>query len=275
MTRPRRSLAPLILGLLLAGLAAFAAGCGGGGGSDSSETALRKKLEAGAQKVKTAKSARVSLAFEVETDGEEPQELGCVNLATETAKPERFDLTFFDQNCQGGLEAHELIAVGSKAWASSSGPQGEGAGKWEEARITPRLRKELTDEQTDVDQLFSQADKIEEHEGDAAVEEGGESHFVDVPSYTFEAPASAFPGAGEDLGDLNVEFEAVLDRKGYLRELVIHGEEEGTGATVTATYDDIDQDLGVEPPDPKEVHGSVRSIDSKADLDALFGVTTP
>jgi hypothetical protein len=195
-----------------------------------------------------------------------------VNLATETRKPERFDLVFFDQNCEGGLEAHELIAVGTKAWASSSGPEGEGAGEWQEAKITKRLRQELADEQTDVDQLFVAARDISEDPEGAAVEEGGESNFVDVPAYSFTAPASAFPGAGEDLGDLEVEFEAVLDRKGYLRELVIHGEEDGTGATVTAKYEDIGKNLGVTPPDPGEVHGPVRSIDSKADLDTLFGV---
>ncbi|MFT3863920.1 MAG: hypothetical protein QM729_06580 [Solirubrobacterales bacterium] len=245
-------------------LAAIAAGCGGG--SESSETTLRKKLEAAAQKIKTATSARMSLGFEAQVEGEE-QHLGCLYLATETEKPERFELTFFNFSCEGGTEAHQLIAVGDKAWASAP-PEEE---SWTPATITARLRKELAAEQTDVDQLFVAAENIEEIAEGRAIE-GKAGKFVNVPAYTFEAPASAFPGAGDDLGEVDVDFEAVLDRKGYLRELVIHGEEEETTVTVTATYEDIDRPLGISPPDSGEVHGSVQRIDSKAALDELFGL---
>jgi hypothetical protein len=250
--------------LALAVVAALVAGCGGGANSD--EAALRKKLEAGATKIKTAKSARVTLGFEFDSEGEE-QPLGCVDLASETGKPERFELTFFNVSCEGGTESHQLVSVGDKAWASSS----PGKETWTPARITKRLRKELADEQTDVDQLFVAAEGIEEIPDGGAVEVN-RTKFVDVPSYTFEAPASAFPGAGKDLGDVTVEFEAVLDKQGYLRELVIHGSEEETSATVTAKYEEIGKDLGVKAPDPSEVKGRVQRIDSKADLDRLFGV---
>jgi hypothetical protein len=265
MKRTSRSIAAL---LLAAGLGALAAGCGGGGGTqDSSETAIRKKLEAGAQKVKTAKSARVSLGFELEDEGE-PQSLGCVDLASETGKPERFELVFFNVGCEGGTEAHSLIAVGGNAWSQNS-PEEE---TWTPAKISKRLRDELADEQTDVDALFVQAENITEHPEGAGIESGKTGKFTDVPSYTFEAPASAFPAAGEDVGDVTVEFEAVLDPQGVLRELVIKGGEGDTNVTVTATYEDVGEDLGVKPPDPGEVHGPVQRIDSKADLDQLFGV---
>jgi hypothetical protein len=259
-----RALAASALGLLVAILA----GCGGGGGSqDPSETAIRKKLEAGAQKVKKATSARVSLGFELEDEGEQ-QQLGCVDLASETGKPERFELIFFNVGCEGGTEAHTLIAIGGDAWSQNS-PEEE---TWTPAKITKRLREELADEQTDVDQLFVQAENITEHPEGAGIESDKTGKFTDVPSYTFEAPASAFPAAGEDVGDVTVEFEAVLDQRGVLHELVIHTGEGETSATVTATYEDVGKDLGVKPPDPSEVHGPVQRIDSKADLDQLFGV---
>lgn len=95
-----------------------------------------------------------------------------------------------------------------------------------------------------------------------------------LAEYSFKAPASAFPGA-EDLGDTDVDFEATLDQKGFLRELRLHGEAEGAGATVTETYEDIDKNLGIRPPDPGEVDGTLQRIDSREDLDALLGASTP
>jgi hypothetical protein len=258
-----RNTAAALLAVLALGTAAT--GCGGGGSDSESESASRKKLEAGATKINGAKSMRVSLLFEAEEDGES-EELGCLDLAVDTAKPERVDLTFFDLNCSGGSEAHELIAIGHRAWADSS----DDPESWTAAKITPELLHELGDEQTDFGKLMAAAEDIEVHPEDGAVEEG-ESNFVDVPSYSFEAPASAFPGS-DDLGDLKVEFEATLDRHGYLRELMFHGDEDGTGATVTANYEDINQDQGITRPDPSEVKGPARSIHTRDELDALFGL---
>lgn len=250
--------------LALAVLGLVAAGCGGADSGGESESAARKKLEAGAAKINGAKSMRVSLLFEAEEDGE-TEEIGCLNLAADTANPERVDLTIFNLNCSGGTEAHELIAVGHRAWASSS----DDPESWAAARITPELLHELGSEQTDFGELMGAAEDIEVDSEGAAVEEG-DGNFVDVPLYSFEAPASAFPGS-DDLGDLRVEFDVTLDRHGYLRELKFHGDEDGAGATVTATYEDIDQDLGITPPDPSEVKGPARPIHSREELDELFG----
>lgn len=247
-----------------------AAGCGGGSDSSSeSESAARKKLEAGAQKLTDAKSFRVRVPIEAEVEGQ-IEELGCVNLALEHhGKEERFDLLVFDQSCSGGVEAHELIAVGHHAWASSGDPE-----SWTAATITPAALNELDSEQTDLKGLFKAAENIEVDSEGSAVEEG-ESNFVDVPSYTFEAPASAFAGTeAEALGDAQVDFEAVLDKKGFLRKLTVHGEEEGTGATVSDEYEDIGQDLEINPPAPSEVKGPKTKIRSKADLERLFEVPT-
>jgi hypothetical protein len=256
---------PLVAVLALAVLGLVAAGCGGGGDSGGeSESAARMKLEAGATKVSGADSMRLSLGFEAEEDGES-EPLGCIDLAVDTAKPESIDLLFFDQSCEGGTEAHELIAIGRRAWGST------GPGSWREAKITPALLHELADEQTDFGQLMAVAEDIEATpEGDAVEEPGGK--LVDITSYSFEAPASAFPGADPDLGDLKVEFEATLDRHGYLRELRFHGDEDGVGATVTAKYEDINEPQHIEAPSPAEVQGPVSPIRTREELDALFGL---
>lgn len=261
---PQRRRLPAAL-VALAAFALLAAGCGGGGGGSADEAKLRKALEAGAAKIAAAESLRTSVLFEVE-EGGEADELGCLDLAVDTAKPERFDLSFFDLNCSGGAEARELIAVGHRAWASSSTEPGA----WTAARIAPGLLREVGDEQADLRQLIAAAEAIEADPAGGAVE-AGDGHFVDAAKYSFEAPASAFPGSS-DLGDLKVEFEATLDRHGYLRELVVHGDEDGTGATVTDKFDDIDQDLGIEPPSPTEVQGPTTTINSRADFEALFSL---
>jgi hypothetical protein len=112
-------------------------------------------------------------------------------------------MLIFGQSCSGGPEAHELIAVGHRAWASS------GSGSWTAATITPAALNELDDEQTDLKGLFAAAENIESGPEEGAVEEG--------------------------------------DRKGFLREPVVHGEEEGTGATVTDKYEDVNGNLGIAP----------------------------
>lgn len=253
----KRSLAAMTLLLLLAG-------CGGGSGSTTDESAARQKLQAGGQKLTDAKSFEVSLLIEGEEDGEEPEQLGCLDLGVDKGKPERIDMRLYDLNCSGGTEGSELIAIGHRAWA------GHGEGSWTAAKVSPAVIAELNDEQTtDLKGLFDAAEDIEEVSADTAVEAraaGGEA----VSEFSFKAPASAFPDA-EDLGDTDVDFEATIDGKGYLTELTLHGEAEGAGATVTETYEDIDQDLHIRPPAPSEVQGSVQQIDSKDELEALLG----
>jgi hypothetical protein len=250
------------LGLLLV-LALVATGCGGDSGG--SESASRKKLEAGGAKLSAAKSFEVSLQVELEEEGEN-EEAGCVDLGVDSHGTESIDLRYYDLNCSGGSEGSELIAIGHRAWASTE------PGRYAAAKITSEVAHELDDEQTtDLQGLFEAAEDIEADSEGGAIEEAG-GKFVDVTRYSFEASASAFPDS-EDLGDTKIDFDATLDRKGFLRELVLHGEEDGTGVTVTETYTDIEADLGIHPPDPSEVHGAVQSITSKTDLEALLGTT--
>jgi hypothetical protein len=258
----RRSLGALAAVALVALLAA---GCGSGSGP--SETEAREQLEAAATKNTRARSLRASVLFEVEEEGE-THELGCLYLAIETDKPERVDLSYYNLNCSGGSEARDLIAIGHRAWANSS-DQPE---RWAAAKIAPQLLHELDDEQTDVKQLFAAAEHITVDPEGGGVEEGNKGKFVDVPKYYFEAPASAFAGADQDLGDVKLEFEATVDRQGFLRELKFHGDEEGTGATVTDEYGEIDQNLGFTAPDPKDVKGPVEELRTRADLDEFFGL---
>jgi hypothetical protein len=218
---------------LLAAIALVIAGCGGGDAGGESESAARKKLEAGAQMTSEAESLRLSLLLETEEEGES-ETVGCLKLDADTAKPESFDLLLFNFSCEGGTEAHELIAIGRRAWAST-GPE-----SWREAKITPALLREISDEQTDFGELMAAAEDVK------VVPDGQADE-----RYSFKAPASAFPGS-TDLGDLEVEFEATLDPRGYLRELVVHGDEDGAGATVTANYKNIDEPLEIQPPHPDE-----------------------
>jgi hypothetical protein len=253
---PREGRRAAALGLL-ATLAVLVAGCGGGGGGDSeSEAAARKKLENAATKIENAKSMQLSLLFEAEEDGD-AEPLACLELAVDTGEPESVDLVFYEESCANGTQSSELIAIGRRAWGST------GPASWREAKITPELLRELADEQSDFGELTAAAENIE-------VVPDGQSD----ERYSFEAPASAFPGSSE-LGDLKVEFEAVIDRQGYLRELVIHGDEDGAGATVTVHYDSVDEPQSIEPPSPNEVQGPVSPIETRDQLDALFGLSSP
>ena len=74
---------------------------------------------------------------------------------------------------------------------------------------------------------------------------------------------------------MKVQFEALVDRRGYLRELVVHGDEDGAGANVTAKYEDIDEPTGIEPPSPSEVQGPASPIENRGQLDAPFGLSAP
>jgi hypothetical protein len=241
---------------LLAALALAVAGCGGGGDpGGETESAARKKLEAAAAKISNAKSMRLSLQFETEEDGD-PQPLTCLELAVDTRKPERVDLSFYETSCANGTETNELIAIGHRAWGST------GPASWREAKITPKLLRELGDEQTHFDRLMAAAEDIQ-------TEPDGQRD----ARYSFKAPASAFPGS-EELGDLTVEFDAAIDPQGYLRELVVHGEEDGAGATVTVHYEGVNQKQTIEPPNPNEVKGPVTPIETRDQLDALFGFSS-
>ena len=249
--------------LALVAFAALALLSGCGGGSSESESALRKKLEAAGAKLTAAKSFEASVLFEVEED-DELEPLACIDLSLEGGKPEKLDLLVFDDSCEGGSDAHELILVGNRAWASSE------AAEYSEAKISPQVAEEVSGEQTeDLQGLFEAAEGIDSvSKGSAVMERDGK--YVDVPTYFFDAPASAFPDS-EELGDTKVEFEAAIDRKGFLRELTVRAAEDGTGAKVTTTYEKVDQSQDIHPPDKSEIHGLVVDIRSKADLDELLG----
>jgi hypothetical protein len=250
--------------LALAALAAVIAGCGGGGPSDATEAAARKQLEAGAAKLEKARSLSVSLVAEAEESGSDPEKVGCIDIDADKGKPERIDMRI-DVSCSGGPEAPELIAVGRRAWASHE------PGHWTAARISPALLRDLSSEQTNLTQLLAAAGDLEQVSGEDAVEEraaGGETK----AEFHFKAPASAFPGVPQS-GPDEVEFDATLDQRGVLSELSIHASEDGAAARVTVSYEDIGGDPGIQPPDPAEVHGAVRQITSRAELDALLGVS--
>lgn len=253
---PRRKRRAVTVGLLAA-LAFVVAGCGGGGGDTGgdSEAGARKKLEAAADKVSGAKSLDLTLGLEIEEDGD-PEPVGCLELWVDTGKPEAIDIVFFGDSCHGEI-ANELIAIGRRAWGST------GPDSWREAKITPTLFRELSDEQTDFGELMVAAEDIK------VVPDGQADE-----RYSFEAPASAFPGSS-DLGDLDVEFEATVDPRGYLRELVVHGEEDDAGATVTATYKNINEPMEIQAPHPDEVKGPLTTIETREELDALFGLSSP
>jgi hypothetical protein len=242
-------------------------GCGGGGSSSGGdEAAARKQLEAAGKKLTDAESFEVSLLIEAAENGGEPEELGCLRMGVDSRKPVSIDMRIYDLNCSGGTEGKELIAIGRRAWAST------GTGTYTAAKISPKVTKELNDEQTtDLQGLFESAEDIRQVSAEDSVEEraaGGEAK----TEFSFKAPASSFSGA-EALGDTDVEFEATIDAKGFLTELTIHGEAEGAEATATETYDRIDADLGIAPPTATEVHGTVQQIDSKSELEALLGAT--
>jgi hypothetical protein len=250
--------------LVLLALAALVAGCGGGSGSSGDETSSRHQLEAAGQKLTKADSFEVSLLIEGEEDGEDPEELGCVRLGVDNRRPVSIDMRVYDLNCSGGSEGAELIAIGNRAWAST------GSGTWTAAKISPKLTKELNAEQTtDLQGLFEAAEDIKEVSADDSIEDragGGEAK----AEFSFKAPASAFPGS-EALGESDVDFEATIDGKGFLTQLVLHGEAEGAGATASETYERIDKHLGISPPAASEVHGTVQKLDSKEELEALLG----
>jgi hypothetical protein len=252
--------------LAIATLLALVAGCGGGGDDSGSEARSRKELEAAGKKLTAAHSFDVSLQIELEEDGSDAEEVGCVDLGVDSRKPESIDMRIYDLNCSGGTEGKELIAIGHRAWATSE------PANWTAAKITPAVVHELNEEQTtDLQGLFEAAEDIKQVPRDTAVEEtagGGEPK----AEFQFKAPASAFPDA-KDLGDIDVDFQATVDDKGFLTQLVLHGEAEGAGATVTETYERINSELGIEPPADDEVHGTVQQIGSRDELEALVGAT--
>jgi hypothetical protein len=268
--KPKSERPATLLALALAAavaLAALLAGCGGGGGggggtseSPAAEAALVKKFEAGATKYRRAQGVRVSLDIHAEVDGDE-RSLGCLTVADQHSKPERFDLRFSETGCTGKPE-HELRAIGREAWVTRE-PHG-----WQPARITEAMIRQAQTERTEVAPVLAGAEEIEEDPESGSVEEGGKT--VTVPSYKFKTPASAIPGAAPDVAGVTIEAEAVLDRQGYLRELNLHGSSEGSTVDDTSTFELIEGNLGIEPPPASKVSGPTEQIETPEDLQAIF-----
>ena len=243
-------------------IAAIAAGCGGGDGSGD-EKAAQKKLENAGAKLSDAKAFEVSLLIEIEEEGQS-EEAGCVALGIDSRKGESIDMRVFDKSCSDGPAGKQVIVIGNRAWVSSE------PGSYTAATIPSEVVKELDDEQTtDLQGLFEAAEGIEiDPDGGSVLETEADS--VTVPRYSFHAPASAFPDS-EDLGDTDVQFEATIDRKGFLREVTLHGEQEDTGVTVTEKYDDIEANFEIGPPAKSEISGPTKRIHSREELEALIG----
>jgi hypothetical protein len=266
-TPPAASRVPFARALptaLLAALALAIAGCGGGGPDPESEDAARQQIEAAAAKLEAAPSLTVSLVAEGEEDGAEPEKVGCVEIDADKRKPERIDLRV-DLSCSGGPETPEMIAVGRRAWTTTT------PGSWTAAEISPSVLSELGDEQTDFAQLLDDAHDIEQISADDAVEERAAGGGAKT-EYRFEAPASSF-GDVSDLGVDDVDFEATVDAEGVLEEVSIHASQDGAGARIVETYRNVGDDVGIEPPPSSEVHGSINRISSQEELDALLGAS--
>jgi hypothetical protein len=255
----------IAVALLVAIAAALAGGCGGNG-SGASEDALRARLETGVAKLARARSLRASTLYQVETE-ESPAEPGqgpCVNIAVDRREgPLRIELLSFDQSCAGGGEAQDVIIVGSRAWVSNNQPE-----RWAPAKLAAGLPKQLTDERGKFKRLLAAASDIQRGGTGAYSTPSGD--FEEGPEIDFTAPASSFsqvPGTEST----DVDFRALLDRQGYLRELVASVGEGEEGVTVTQTYEEIGQPQGIAAPDRDEVVGPVAQIRSRRDLENLLG----
>ena len=243
----------------LALLALAAAGCGGSG---SSEDQIRAELEAGVTKLANAKSLEASALFEVDDEEEATgtRQVGCLITSVERGKPLKLQMLSFDLNCEGGSESHEVIAIGNRAWSSTE------AGSYSAVAIAPGLPAQTNDEVARFKKVFAAADGIEEVGAGGFIEPDGKAE--EGPEYAFTAPASSFHESAGD--DEEVEFEAVLDQRGYLRELRVEVGEEGARAIVIQTYGEIDQPLQIGPPDSKDVSGPVVRVEDRSQLRDLL-----
>jgi hypothetical protein len=251
-----------VAAMMLLPVAVAIAGCGDG--SDSGEAGLRARLEEGAAKLEHARSFSASILFQAETEDEplEPGEGPCVNIYLDRRKPPlRAEILSFDSSCSGGQLGADVIIVGDRVWS------GDESGRYGVAKVAPRLIDRLPGEFTKFKKLLAAASHI--HEGEAGAYSTATGDFRSGPTIEFTAPASSFSTVGGS-GSTEVKFSAVLDRQGYLRELVATVGEEGPSVILTQTYEEIDRPQKITPPDPKEVSGPVTRISSRKDLEALI-----
>jgi hypothetical protein len=238
--------------------AALGAGCGGSGGGDSTEEeALRTQMEQGFEKVANANALDVSLDFQVGLDEESSLETtgGCLKLTIDQGKPgaddDEVEMRAIENGCDGAAVQARIIAIGRDVYVS----KGPGSSEYSPGRIDPSVLTELTDDTAEFNELPEAAEDI-----------SGDSRKIE-----FKAPASAFASAGELEGeDVDVDFETSFDEQGNLRLLVGNIEAEGATATVTVTYDNIDQTEPITAPAKSEVVGEVQQIHSQAELESLF-----
>jgi hypothetical protein len=256
------------MAVVLALAGAALAGCGGGGDDGPGEEALRAKIEKSFEKVAESDAIRVALDFQVGED-EETTVGGCLQLTTDNGKPgdgdDRVEMKAIANGCDGGAVSAQVIAVGRDVWVR------KGQGHYRPGRIDPSVLPELTGDTADFHELPAAAEDISEtSEPEEAVYPETNEQFKG-PRYEFKAPASAFSAAdAEELGDTDVDFEAGIDHRGYLRELVGTVEAEGAKGVITVTYDDIGRVEPIEPPPPGEVSGEVTPIHSEAELESLI-----
>lgn len=251
-----------VIVVLLRASALAIVGCGGG--SESGEPVLRRRLGQGAAKLEHARSFSASILFQAETEDEppEPGEGPCVNVYMDRRRPPlRMEILSFDTGCSGGAEGEDVIVVGDRV-RSGSDP-----GHYGQAKVSPQLIGRLPSEFTKFRKLLAAASDI--HEGEPAAYSTPDGDFEEGPTIEFSAPASSFSSVG-GAGSTTVAFNALLDRQGFLRELVATVGEESPGVVLTQTYEEIDRPQKILPPDRKEVSGLVRRIRSRKDLEALI-----
>lgn len=245
-------------------LAAVASSCGSGD-SKSSEAPLRARLERGVAKLARAPSVRASILYQVETEDTpaKPGEGPCVNIAVDRRKgPLRVELLSFDHSCEGGSAAQDVVVVGGRAWVANNRPD-----RWAPAKIAPGLLKQLTDERDKFKRLLAAASDIRRVGTGAYSTPAGD--FDEGPRIAFSAPASSFSRVS-DTESTGVDCRALLDRQGYLRELVVTVGDDKQRVIVTQTYEKIGEPQGIVIPNRDEVFGPVTRIHSRKDLEALL-----
>ena len=199
------------------------------------EAAPRKKLEAGGAKLTAAKSFEVSLpdrsrrrrrraggARLRQPRRRQPRQAG-------TLRPPRSSTS----TARAGAKRTELIAVGHRAWAiePTTGQLDRGE---DHARRSPH---ELDDEQTnDLQGLFEAAEDIDVDRRRRRGRRSATASSSTSPSYSASRRPLRPSPTPRTSATLKIDFEAAIDRKGFLRELVCA--RDGTGATVTERYDE-------------------------------------
>jgi hypothetical protein len=257
-----------LAGALGLALGAAFAGCGGSGGDDGpGEEALRAKIEKGFAQVDQSRSLNAALDIHVGEGGETDVLGGCLKFAIDKGgksdADDRVDMRAVEGGCDGAAVSGEVIAIGSHLWLR------EGTGTWSAATVDPALLSETTGQAIDFDQLAGAAEDVSEASQPDEPVYPETSDTFKGPRYSFTAPGSAFSQT-EGAGDTDVDFEAALDPKGYLRELLGKVKVDDAEGLIKVTYDNFDHISPITAPPTNQVHGPIQHLHSDSELEALL-----